>query len=188
LFPLPTLSPPTPLVGTKTAFSFAVHTSVQHVTLDNKSDFSSVTEFAKPKPIPTLVTQLLVGCRRKVVLYSWRDGEAQDVKVNGLYDPPRLISCPRALGSAITSLTACNIIFEPQHSVFRLSTTRLCHFLYPYDVCNGNLDSPSCHRIHHCHGGADWAHWIYDIGPRCKSIEAGCGYCQRNRDPYYQRQ
>ena len=31
--------------------------------------------------MPTLFTQLVIGCRRKLVIYSWRDGEAQDVKV-----------------------------------------------------------------------------------------------------------
>lgn len=92
LFPLPTFSPPTPLVKTKTAFSFAVHTSIQHIAIDDKSDYSSGTEFARPKPIPTRITQLLVGCRRKVVLYSWRDGEAQEVKEAPLPHSPRAIS------------------------------------------------------------------------------------------------
>jgi hypothetical protein len=38
-------------------------------------------EFDKSKAIPTLVTQLLIGCRRKAVLYSWKDGELDGVKV-----------------------------------------------------------------------------------------------------------
>ena len=28
-----------------------------------------------------MVTQLIIGCRRKVVIYSWKDGEAQEIKV-----------------------------------------------------------------------------------------------------------
>ena len=81
LFPLPSISPPTPLIKTKTAFSFAVHSSIQQVQLDLNPQQSGDPEFKKPQVIPTLLTQLLVGCRRKVVLYSWKDGEYQEVKV-----------------------------------------------------------------------------------------------------------
>ena len=35
-----------------------------------------------PIPIPTMMTTLVVGCRRRVVVYSWKDGEAQEVKVS----------------------------------------------------------------------------------------------------------
>lgn len=81
LFPLPTLSPPTPLIKAKAAFSFAIYTSIQD-HLPEKSEFSAGEEdFTRAKPIPTVVTQLLIGCRRKVVIYSWKDGEAQDPKV-----------------------------------------------------------------------------------------------------------
>ena len=52
LFPLPAISSPTPLIKAKAAFSFVIHSS-----------------------------QLLVVCRQKVVLYSWKDGEPQEVKV-----------------------------------------------------------------------------------------------------------
>lgn len=81
MFPLPTLSPPTPLVRAKAAFSFAIHTSVQNLLPESKPEYSLGEEFASTKPIPTQVTQLLIGCRRKVVIYSWRDGEPQDPKV-----------------------------------------------------------------------------------------------------------
>lgn len=84
LFPLPTLAPPTPLIKAKAAFSFAVHTCIQHTEPEAKPYVLTTgvgSPSTKPKPIPALVTQLLVGCRRKVVIYTWRDGEAQDVKV-----------------------------------------------------------------------------------------------------------
>ncbi|GLB44890.1 putative rab guanyl-nucleotide exchange factor [Lyophyllum shimeji] len=92
LFPLPTFSPPTPLVKAKAAFSFAIHSSVQHVQPDWQPDYSAGVELAKPKPIPTVVTQLLVGCRRKVVIYSWRDGEPQEAKEAPLPHSARVIS------------------------------------------------------------------------------------------------
>lgn len=71
LLPLPSLSPPTPLSQAKAAFSFANHSSTHD---EGATGLQS--------PIPTLVTHLLVGCRRKAVLYTWRDGEAQEVKVS----------------------------------------------------------------------------------------------------------
>ncbi|KAF7312336.1 Rab guanyl-nucleotide exchange factor [Mycena indigotica] len=85
LLPLPNLSPPTPLLKAKAAFSFAIHSSVQHVAPD-------LPPGAKATSIPTLVTQLVVGCRRKVVIYSWKDGEAQESKEAPLPHSARVIS------------------------------------------------------------------------------------------------
>jgi hypothetical protein len=82
------------LLKTKSAFSFGIHSSVQHLTADGKTVPEG--DFAKVKPIPTLITTLVVGCRRRVVVYSWKDGEAQDVKV-------RLIT-PRFFGTLIAIL------------------------------------------------------------------------------------
>jgi len=88
LFPLPGFAPPTPLVKAKAAFSFGVNTCVQHPThpLDSGKDSASDAIFTSDnakvvQKIPSIVTQLLIGCRRKVVIYSWKDGEAQEVKV-----------------------------------------------------------------------------------------------------------
>ena len=79
LFPLPSFSPPTPLLKAKAAFSFAVYT---YVKVPNESPKpSDEAEFKRSQPIPQLITRLLVGCRRKAVLYTWKDGEPQDVKV-----------------------------------------------------------------------------------------------------------
>ena len=79
LFNLPDLSTPTPLPKAKSAFSFAVNTSVQHLYPDGKATRS---EFSSPAiPVPTVMTYLVVGCQRKLVVYSWKDGEAQDIKV-----------------------------------------------------------------------------------------------------------
>ncbi|KAF9468180.1 vacuolar sorting protein 39 domain 1-domain-containing protein [Collybia nuda] len=92
LYPLPVLSPPTPLVKAKAAFSFAVHTSIQQIAPETRPEYSLGADPPKAKTIPTLVTQLLVGCRRKVVIYSWKDGEAQDVKECALPHSARSIS------------------------------------------------------------------------------------------------
>lgn len=80
LYPLPALAPPTPLIKAKTAFSFTIHSSVQ-LSSDGSTDPSTGSDFGKSKSIPTLVSQLAIGCQRKFVLYSWKDGEPQDVQV-----------------------------------------------------------------------------------------------------------
>ncbi|KAL0955078.1 hypothetical protein HGRIS_003995 [Hohenbuehelia grisea] len=79
LFPLPSFSPPTPLTKAKAAFSFISHSSIQHVPT-NTAGKDANSGMLKAAPIPTLVTRLVVGCRRKVVIYTWIDGEAQEAK------------------------------------------------------------------------------------------------------------
>jgi Vam6/Vps39-like protein vacuolar protein sorting-associated protein 39 len=82
LFNLPDLSKPTPLPKAKSAFSFAVHTSVQHLYPDGRKTRPQDGEFGTPViPVPTAITYLVVGCQRRLVVYSWKDGEAQDIKV-----------------------------------------------------------------------------------------------------------
>ena len=90
LFPLPSLAPPTPLLKAKAAFSFAVHTYIQEVGPPVSPASTSLTGepvSKRSQPIPSLITLLLVGCRRKAVVYSWKDGEPQDVKVRFLPFP-----------------------------------------------------------------------------------------------------
>ncbi|KAK7032798.1 rab guanyl-nucleotide exchange factor [Favolaschia claudopus] len=108
LFPLPTFSPPTPLLKAKAAFSFAIHTSIQHVVSE------AVTgEFSKPTSIPTLVTQLVVGCRRKVVIYCWKDGEPQDTKEAPLPHSPRIITF-------LDKDTACFAYPDTEYAIFSI--------------------------------------------------------------------
>lgn len=91
LFPYPTYSPPTPLVKTKGALCFALNTTVEYQTPESATP-SSPGPSGKGKGVPTVVTRLAIGCRRKIVLYSWKDGEPQEVQVevtlvrsNGIY-------------------------------------------------------------------------------------------------------
>lgn len=81
LFPLPSFSPATPLLKAKAAFSFAIHSYVEQLSL-SAEELQASPDFKKSQPIPCRVTLLLVGCRRKAVIYSWRDGEPQEVKVS----------------------------------------------------------------------------------------------------------
>ncbi|THH21289.1 hypothetical protein EW146_g228 [Bondarzewia mesenterica] len=92
LYPLPELSPATPLSKAKAAFSFAVHTSVQHLLPDGKTIKSPDVEFGKTTTVPSVITRLVVGCRRKLVIYSWKDGEAQGVKEAPLPHSARTIT------------------------------------------------------------------------------------------------
>ncbi|KZT19797.1 hypothetical protein NEOLEDRAFT_1245628 [Neolentinus lepideus HHB14362 ss-1] len=90
LFPLPNFAPPTPLQKAKAAFSFAIYSSIQHIS--DTVDQSTTGDFERPKSIPTLVTYLAAGCRRKLVIYSWKDGEAQQAKEVPLPHSPRTMA------------------------------------------------------------------------------------------------
>ena len=72
LFPVPDLQPSSALSKAKAAFSFTIHTSVQHISPPGKSP---------TLPVPTVVSCLVIACRRKLVIYSWKDGEPQEVQV-----------------------------------------------------------------------------------------------------------
>jgi Vam6/Vps39-like protein vacuolar protein sorting-associated protein 39 len=85
LYNLPDLSKPTPLPKAKPAFSFAVQTFVQHLLPDGRKTRPQDGEFSTPMiPVPTVITYLVVGCQRRLVVYSWKDGEAQILKVRQL--------------------------------------------------------------------------------------------------------
>ncbi|VDB94289.1 unnamed protein product [Peniophora sp. CBMAI 1063] len=91
LYPIPDFAPPTPLTKAKTVFSFAVHTFVEHEEAARpKSPYSD--QSARRMAVPTVVTYLVVGCQRKMVMYSWKDGDAQDVKEAPLPHSARTIA------------------------------------------------------------------------------------------------
>jgi Vam6/Vps39-like protein vacuolar protein sorting-associated protein 39 len=60
--------------------SFGIHSSVQKAQ-DNETQAAE-----EPAPIaalpPSVITRLVIGCKRRVVVYTWVDGEAQETKVS----------------------------------------------------------------------------------------------------------
>lgn len=81
MYPLPSFTPPTPLA--KGALSFAVHSSVHKAAL---SDVEGGADSADGAGLtPTTVTQLVIGCRRKVIIHSWKDGQIQKATVRLRY-------------------------------------------------------------------------------------------------------
>jgi len=81
LHPIPALTPAVPLAQAKAAFSFGIQSLVQHILPNGKVEQPSDVGFGRSQAIPALITRLVVGCRRKVVIYSWQDGEAKDTRV-----------------------------------------------------------------------------------------------------------
>ncbi|KAJ7671538.1 hypothetical protein DFH06DRAFT_118208 [Mycena polygramma] len=122
LFPLPTFSPATPLLKAKGAFSFAIHSSIEHIEPE-----ISAGEFSNAAPIPTLVTQLVVGCRRKVVIYSWRDGDPQESKEAPLPHSPRVISF-------LDKDTACFAYPSNEYAMFSLPAMSATEVSIPLPV------------------------------------------------------
>ncbi|KAG8988797.1 Vacuolar morphogenesis protein 6, partial [Tulasnella sp. 427] len=85
LYPSPAFSPPTLLTQAKGAMSFGIDTSIQYSN-----------EGSDPAPntgpgVPSVITRLAVGCKRKIVIYTWKDGEAQEVKELNLPHSPRSV-------------------------------------------------------------------------------------------------
>ncbi|KAF9532490.1 hypothetical protein CPB83DRAFT_846876 [Crepidotus variabilis] len=122
LFPLPSYSPPTPLPRAKAAFSFAVQSYLTSAEVP-----SSPSSFDVPKraqPIPSLVTLLLIGCRRKVVIYSWKDGDPQDVKETLLPHSARSIVF-------LNNDTACFAYSTTEFALFSLATMTATDIVTP---------------------------------------------------------
>ncbi|KAJ7717681.1 vacuolar sorting protein 39 domain 2-domain-containing protein [Mycena metata] len=122
LFPLPTFSPATPLLKVKAAFSFAIHSAIQHISPDTPTG-----EFSKPAPIPTLITKLVVGCRRKVVVYSWKDGEPQETKEAPLPHSARVISF-------LDKDTACFAYSPTEYAIFSIPAMTATEISIPLPV------------------------------------------------------
>lgn len=66
--------------------SFTIHVSVtsdppleDDASAAAKSSTSKTANVANP---PTVLTQLAIGCRKKLVIYSWKNGEPQAVKAS----------------------------------------------------------------------------------------------------------
>ncbi|KAF8634148.1 hypothetical protein AX15_001050 [Amanita polypyramis BW_CC] len=112
LLPLPTFSPSTPLSKAKAALSFAVFSTTRQLKLEKDT---TEEPDKSVQPIPMSMTQLLVGCRRKVVLYSWKDGEPQDAKEVSLPHSPRVVAF-------LDHDTACFAYTATDYALFQLST------------------------------------------------------------------
>ncbi|KIK62434.1 hypothetical protein GYMLUDRAFT_41874 [Collybiopsis luxurians FD-317 M1] len=120
LFPLPSFSPPTVLNAAKAAFSFRIHSFTFH----SESALQSQDEFTKPSSIPVLMTYLLVGCRRKVVIYSWKDGDAQELKECSLPHSPRIITF-------MDNDHACFAYSATEYAVFSISRNTVTDVAMP---------------------------------------------------------
>lgn len=121
LYPLSTLTPPTVLTQTRTASVFALDTSNQFELSDGS--YATAAQSGS-KGIPTVVTVLAVGCKRKVVIFRWHDGEAQPVKELTLDHTPRAIAFP-------TPHTITMAYPPPDNAVLSLTNMSLTEFVTP---------------------------------------------------------
>ncbi|TCD70216.1 Vacuolar morphoproteinsis protein 6 [Steccherinum ochraceum] len=121
LYPLPTLSPPTSLLKAKPALSFALNTTVE------REDDGKVH---KSRGVPVVVTRLVVGCRRKVVIYSWRDGEPQEVQEAVLPHSPRNLAF-------VNADTVC-FGYAPEYALFSLKSLALTEVSTPATIVSSS--------------------------------------------------
>jgi hypothetical protein len=78
LHPLPALTPTQTIPDSKGALCFAINTTVEYTNEDGTT--TSVKDPAK-KQVPAVITMLAIGCKRRILLCSWKDGEPQPSKV-----------------------------------------------------------------------------------------------------------
>ncbi|XP_006455342.1 hypothetical protein AGABI2DRAFT_187742 [Agaricus bisporus var. bisporus H97] len=148
LFPVPGFTPSTVLVKAKAAFSFGLHTTIQHspasTSVGTGKDASNIAtppsatiglpgsmadSFSHPNAgattmsIPSVVTQLLVGCRRKVVVYTWKDGEAQEIKEALIPHSPRAI--------AFLDADTAGFAYAPDYAIFSIPTMSIVDVTLP---------------------------------------------------------
>jgi len=83
----------------ESACSFTIHMSAQYISSPGTSPTI---------PVPAVVPYLVVACRRKLSLYSWKDREPQEVQVRPLM--PMLLS----LRLFSTTLTENDVLRERQ--------------------------------------------------------------------------
>lgn len=124
LFPLPTFAPPTPLAKAKNALSFATYSCTRRSESDDGQKDGAEESRKTIQSVPILSTLLLVGCRRKVVLYSWKDGEPQEAKEVVLPHSPRAIVF-------LNQDTACFAYAATEHAIFQLSTFTATDIMFP---------------------------------------------------------
>lgn len=119
MYPLPTFASPTPLAKTKGALAFGTFTGTVYGESDAKSRPSLDGELNKAKDVPVIVTHLAVGCKRKIVLYSWRDGEPQEVKVSLTH--LRSLACSMcSQGNNVDPLSPCDILSGARHDILQI--------------------------------------------------------------------
>ncbi|PPQ95740.1 hypothetical protein CVT26_015866, partial [Gymnopilus dilepis] len=124
LYPLPSLSPPTPLLKAKAAFSFSIHSYIENAQVPTTPSASDNAESKRSQPIPSLVTMLLVGCRRKAVIYSWKDGEPQEVREGPLPHSARTIVF-------LDKDTACFAYSPTEYAIFSIATMTAVDIVTP---------------------------------------------------------
>ncbi|KAI0073891.1 hypothetical protein K474DRAFT_1626886 [Panus rudis PR-1116 ss-1] len=130
LYPLPSFAPPTPLPKAKGALSFVIHTLIDHgdETIQRDTPSSpSPNATSKTPNVPVVVTYLIIGCRRKVVIHEWRDGEPQDAKEANLPHSPRAIAF-------LTGDVVCFGYTPTDYALFSLKTMSTIEITTPVTI------------------------------------------------------
>ncbi|KAG8830543.1 Vacuolar morphogenesis protein 6 [Serendipita sp. 400] len=122
LHPLPALTPTQTLLETRGALCFALDTSVIYT---NEDGTTTTVKDPTLKQVPAVVTLLAVGCKRRIVIYSWKDGEIQNPpqEVN-LPHSPRAIAFP-------TSKVVAMAYTQTDHALLYLDTRSVAEVVLP---------------------------------------------------------
>ncbi|CAG7849163.1 SubName: Full=Related to Vam6/Vps39-like protein involved in vacuolar morphogenesis {ECO:0000313/EMBL:CCA68795.1} [Serendipita indica DSM 11827] len=114
--------PSVTLQETRGALCFALDTSV---TYTNPDGTTTMTKDPSIKQVPAVTTLLAVGCKRKIVIYVWKDGQLQTPpKEVPLPHSPRAMAfpSPKVIAMAYTAT---------EHALFYLDTMSVADIVLP---------------------------------------------------------
>jgi Vam6/Vps39-like protein vacuolar protein sorting-associated protein 39 len=142
LYSLPELIQMTPLPQTRAALVFALNTAILHTLPDGRVIEPSNAP-GEARAIPSIVTHLAVGCRKKIVIFTWRDGEAEEPKVSTsaffpftenlldrMVQELTLPHSPRAI-AFLSSGVACLAYTQTEHALLSLDTMTMSDIALP---------------------------------------------------------
>lgn len=125
LYHLPDYTP-TVLSKAKAAFSFAVNTSILYLSPDGVEEPETGRTASS---IPTHVTQLAIGCRRKLVVFKWWDGEPQEPTVSIHHTPFLCGTNVIFAGNAFTTFTTRDSVFHTYNTMHRIFSLRILRII-----------------------------------------------------------
>ncbi|KAG8832639.1 Vacuolar morphogenesis protein 6 [Serendipita sp. 399] len=122
LHPLPALTPTQTLQETRGALCFALDTSILYTNPDGTT---TTANDPTVKQVPAVVTLLAVGCKRRMLIYTWKDGEIQ----NPLQDI-NLPHSPRAMAFPTSKVIAIAYT-QTDHALLYLDTRSVAEVVLP---------------------------------------------------------
>jgi hypothetical protein len=112
-------------VETRGALCFSLDTSILYT---NEDGCTTTVKDPSMKQTPTVITLLAVGCKRRIIIYSWKDGQPQGpAKELALPHSPRAMAFP-------TPNTIAMAYTQTEHAILYMDTMSIAEVTLPTTV------------------------------------------------------